>query len=120
MSNYHYRITTEIPIQKNRGSGKVTIANAIEFYHPDVESTGRTNWSEMRGLEGKLKNKGWTNWSSGTFKTVDECVEHCSQYFPYRIFEDFRIMEVGETKFVHINAKKNDNINRVLLHIEEV
>ncbi len=119
MSKYHYRITTEVPLQKVRGGGNIAVGNSFEYYHPNASEVG-FNMSEFHGLDGKFKNRGWTNWSSGSFASVDECVSHCSQYFTYRTFEDFRVMEVGETKFVHINAKKNDNIDRVLLHIEEV
>ena len=92
--------------------------NAL-YYHPNASSVGfnRSEWDE---LDGRQKHPNWTNWSSGTFDSVSECVTHCSQYFPFRDFQDSRIIEVGETKFVHINAQKNDNIERILLHVEEV
>lgn len=113
MCEYRYRITTEVPIQKG------SLVNC-EIYHPNADETNRMNWSDFHALTGKEKHPGWTNWSSGTFGSIDECVTHCSQYFPFRDFLNSRIIEVGETKFVRINAQKNDIIDRILLHIEEV
>lgn len=113
MSEYRYRITTELPIQKG------ALVN-VQIYHPNADQINRLNWSEFHDLTGKAKHPGWTNWSSGTFESVDECVTHCSRYFPFRKFQNSRVIEVGETKFVHINAQKNDNIERILLHVEEV